>query len=152
MCRETSFVVQQFYVVISDQIGITQNEVLKCRCLSFAAKNLGSTEHSYIAGNNRCLVGHYGEPLVIHGVNVSDRIFDFLFDFGGLGGVPIDRKLPGDRFGRILSPGSGIIVQVRLFSWFHILTIQNPRSWGYFRDALCPWNRFHEHMPMEPVP
>ena len=62
------------------------------------------------------LVGHYGEPLVIHGVNVRGRIFDFLFDFGGLGGVPIDRELLGDRFGRILSPGSGIFVHFRLFS------------------------------------
>ena len=42
-------------------------------------------------------------------------IWIYLIGFGGLGGVPIDRKLLGDRFGRILSSGSAIFIIFQLF-------------------------------------
>ena len=39
----------------------------------------------------------------------------YLIGFWVLGGFPIDRKLLGDRFGRILSPGSAIFVNFERF-------------------------------------
>ena len=59
-------------------------------------------------------------------VNVRVRFFDSLVGFGGLGGVPIDRKLLADRFGRILSPRSGIIIDFEKIALFSILLAQIP--------------------------
>ena len=113
--------------------------------------------------NSWWLVGQFGEPLVIHEVNIRGRNFYFFVGFWGLGGVPIDRKLLGDRFGRILSSGRAIFVH----SFSTILMILDFDRWksdvpshsqgcvlGSFAlgaDSLSifPWSRPHEHMPME---
>ena len=42
-------------------------------------------------------------------------IWIYWVGFEDLGGVPIDRKLLGDRFGRILSPGNAIFVNFERF-------------------------------------
>ena len=74
-------------------------------------------------------------------------IWIYLVGFWGLGGVPIDRKLLGDRFGRILSSGSAIFVNFQLFWEISILLPQIPRSWYAVRTVisahlvlgLAPW-------------
>ena len=42
-------------------------------------------------------------------------IWIYVVRFLGRGGVLIDRELLGDRFGRILTPGSGTFVDFRTF-------------------------------------
>ena len=91
---------------------------------------------------HQSLVGQYGEPLVNQEVNIRGRILDFLIRFLGLGGVPIDRKLLGDRFGRILSPGSVIFVDFQTFSRFS----ENPdiRKSGYPEIRKSGYPEIHE--------